>query len=329
MFNNVKVEKVEKVPDENPDLYIKRAENLLQRRNISKNKALNEIDKAIRYSNYDANYIFEKFKLLYFTEEYGKCFKLKKKFGKTLTKDLSQKKFNALKAYYLYSKYKYNGKEIKKINFNQGQSYWRINKKNKRGRFDKNNNYYIEGYDFNTTSYHTPYDFTLINNYLLEFENKMISGNRFGLILDKRGNNYKIFEIDEDTYIIRNFSNNKWKNISRWQNMNQIYKRNNFNKISVIKDEIKYYILVNNSYITKIRRRYDKSDFALAVITDNRPPTILKLKNFKVLKEGKIILTCGKCGQKMRVTKTNKKAKITCPICKTDYTLVLNENKTL
>ena len=59
-FGTPQIISQETVEDTNPDLYARRAENELSQRRIG--SAINEIDRAIKYSGRNVHYIYEKVK---------------------------------------------------------------------------------------------------------------------------------------------------------------------------------------------------------------------------------------------------------------------------
>ncbi|KGR73544.1 SH3 domain-containing protein [Ureibacillus manganicus] len=73
-FGTPNITSVEQVIDENPDLYIKRAEQAIQEKDIQ--KALFECDLAIQYSNNKSHYVFEKAKILNHVGQFQACIDL-------------------------------------------------------------------------------------------------------------------------------------------------------------------------------------------------------------------------------------------------------------
>ncbi|MFW6017026.1 MAG: hypothetical protein ACOCRK_11360, partial [bacterium] len=334
-----KIEKVEKVEEKDPDLYMKRAESFLRRGSDYVNQALKECDKAIKFSDYDANYIYEKFRILFYIKDYKGCLDLYKQFTIILSNRLTPEKHKIIIGYYLYCEYECNGIEVKEMNFKQGRANWYTG--SDRGKydcfFDKDGNYNLINYRINYMSRITSIDCP--QNYMLKFAAKLIFGNRCGFVFDINHNGDKHFEINDDrgAYRVCEFANNDWIDNDYWHKIDS-YQKNKFNNITVIKNSHTYYFFINRNYITEIRSDYKEPRFAFSVITEEDPPARVKLKGLKMVIqkkkkpikleiEDKIILTCGKCGQNMRVRRTYRKARITCPKCNTKYTVNLDKSK--
>lgn len=108
-FGNAKITSIEqeKVEDRDPNLYIKRAEKALKRGDAS--RAVFECDKAIKFSNNNRHYIFEKVKIMFYCGLYYECIELIDKYydsfkHKFVNTRSDCKKFEKL-LYFLYKSY--------------------------------------------------------------------------------------------------------------------------------------------------------------------------------------------------------------------------------
>lgn len=118
-FENIKIESVEKVEDTNPNLYIRRAEECLKSGNIR--QAINECDKAIKFSNNENHYIFEKVRILFSSKLYNECMELLKTHMGSFLNEFNEDKRNEVNNYYSVCK-KYLNKDVKKAKSNKVSS---------------------------------------------------------------------------------------------------------------------------------------------------------------------------------------------------------------
>lgn len=126
-FGTPEILSIERVIDDNPVLYLKRAENFLKQYDIE--KALIEIDKAIRFSNNDSQYIFEKIKVLHACSKHQECIALIFENLQQFENKFSINRFKLVLEYLRRSLDIYNA-SIDGWNIKFKASHWTITKKN-------------------------------------------------------------------------------------------------------------------------------------------------------------------------------------------------------
>ena len=100
-FGTPQIISQETVEDTNPDLYARRAENELSQRRIG--SAINEIDRAIKYSGRNVHYIYEKVKILFYGRRYGECYYLISKNKESFKRSFSEDRYKELIKIYMKS----------------------------------------------------------------------------------------------------------------------------------------------------------------------------------------------------------------------------------